>query len=186
MVLRAIHNVFFHPLRKFPGPVSTAASQIPLTIATIRGEQLRWLRALHEKYGHVVRIAPDALSYTDERAWSDINGSSPAVKYGMEKNERLLKLIGGDMTSPNPELARADQKHTQMRKAYASGLTKAAVRSQAPLVLSHIEELMAVIDEKNGEPIDMVDTWCSFIYNIFSDLFLGESLNLFKDPTYVP
>lgn len=133
-----------------------------------------------------MRIAPDALSYTDERAWSDINGSTTAAKYGMEKDERLLKLIGGDMTSPNPELARGDQKHTQMRKAYASGLTKAAVRSQAPLILSHIEELIGVIDGKNGEPIDMVDTWCSFIYNIFSDLFLGESLNLFKDPTYVP
>ncbi|KAF2686192.1 cytochrome P450 [Lentithecium fluviatile CBS 122367] len=186
LILRALYNVFLHPLRKFPGPISTAASRLPLTIATIRGEQLRWLQALHENYGHVVRISPDALSYTDERAWSDINGSTSAAKYGMEKDERLLKLIGGDMTSPNPELARGDQKHTQMRKAYASGLTKAAVRSQAPLIVGHVEELLEVIDRKNGEAIDIVDAWCSFVYNIFSDLFLGESLNLFKDPTYVP
>jgi cytochrome P450 len=155
-----------------------------LTIAVIQGKQIVWHKKLHEKYGSVVRVAPDALTYTDERAWADICGSTPAAKYGMEKDERLLKLIGDDMTSPNPDLPRAEQKHTLMRRAYAPSLTKQALKIQEPLIMGHVNELLQSIGSKCHKPVDMVDMMCFIIYDTFSDLFLGESLNLFKDSTY--
>jgi cytochrome P450 len=104
----------------------------------------------------------------------------------MEKDERLLKLIGDDMTSPNPNLPRAEQKHTLMRRAYAPSLTKQALKIQESVIIGHVNDLIEAVKARSAEPVDMVDMMCFVIYNSFSDLFLGESLNLFQDPTYVP
>jgi cytochrome P450 len=101
----------------------------------------------------------------------------------MEKDERLLKLIGDDITSPNPDLPRAEQKHTLMRRAYAPSLTKQALRIQEPLIIGHVDEFVQAIGSKGSEAVDMVDMMCFVIYDTFSDLFLGESLNLFKEST---
>ncbi|KAH6974765.1 isotrichodermin C-15 hydroxylase [Ilyonectria destructans] len=74
VVLHAIYNVRFHPLHKYPGPWWLAASRIPYTISILRGTAAKETKELHEKYGHVVRVNPDTLSFTSSRAWSDIYG----------------------------------------------------------------------------------------------------------------
>jgi hypothetical protein len=69
-----VYNIFFHPLRHFPGPKLCAASRIPLAYHMIIGDSHLWDLDLHKKYGSVVRPAPNNLSYTDDRAWKDIHG----------------------------------------------------------------------------------------------------------------
>jgi len=75
-ILEAIYNVLFHPLRNIPGPRSTAASRLSYTLARVRGRATHRSKDLHDKYGHVVRIAPDILSFTTSQAWA---GQSPVV-----------------------------------------------------------------------------------------------------------
>jgi hypothetical protein len=64
------YNVYLRPLRKYLGLWWVAASRffysffIPWGTATLR------TRELHNKYGHVVRIGPDTLSYTCKQVWS--------------------------------------------------------------------------------------------------------------------
>lgn len=67
---RVVYNVFFHPLRQYPGPWHRGASRLPYTISIFRGDVTFRVKALHDKYGKVVRITPDTLSYTDSQAWS--------------------------------------------------------------------------------------------------------------------
>ncbi|KAH7248144.1 isotrichodermin C-15 hydroxylase [Fusarium solani] len=74
IVLRAIYNIWFHPLRKYPGPWWPAASRVPYTVSVLRGTATREAKELHEKYGHIVRINPDTLSFTSSQAWPDIYG----------------------------------------------------------------------------------------------------------------
>ncbi|KAL5896144.1 hypothetical protein ACKVWM_001359 [Pyricularia oryzae] len=69
---RVVYNVFFHPLREYPGPWHRGASRLPYTISIFRGDVTFRVKALHDKYGKVVRITPDTLSYTDSQAWSDV------------------------------------------------------------------------------------------------------------------
>lgn len=136
-----------------------------------------------------MRVAPDQLSFTDERAWSDIGGSTPAAKYGMPKDERLNDLVGGDTINPNPTKSKSEQKHTQMRSAFAPGLTKAALRQQDPLIQKHVNEFIDEVRIRGSsgqQPLNIVEMFNFLAYNIFSDLFLGDPFNLFKDPTYVP
>ncbi|KXH34803.1 benzoate 4-monooxygenase cytochrome P450 [Colletotrichum salicis] len=71
---KAFYNVFFHPLRRFPGPKSWAASRIPYVLAQIDGKPHKHLLALHDKYGPIVRIADTDLSFIYPDAWKDNNG----------------------------------------------------------------------------------------------------------------
>lgn len=68
------YDLFFHPLSHIPGPVWGKFTRIPFQVTGIMGTQVPFMQGLHEKYGSVVRFAPDELSYTDEQAWKDIYG----------------------------------------------------------------------------------------------------------------
>ncbi|KLU83909.1 hypothetical protein MAPG_02958 [Magnaporthiopsis poae ATCC 64411] len=69
---KATHNIFFHPLAAYPGPVAYRASELPRLIQEITGNTVHKWAELHAKYGPVVRIAPGQLSYISNDAWRDI------------------------------------------------------------------------------------------------------------------
>ena len=157
-----------------------------MTYHILSGNQVQWIRALHDQYGHVVRIGPNDVSYTDERAWHDVLGSTQSAKYGMEKDESLAKLIGDEMANPNSAVPHAEQKHTRMRRAFAPALTRHALRLQTPLILGHVDTLVHEIHERLSKPMDIVAMYNFCVYDMFTDLFLGESLDLFQSPKYHP
>lgn len=107
----------------------------------------------------------------------------------MPQDKRLNKLIGGDTINPDPSKSKAEQKHTQMRRAFAPGLTKSALRQQGTLIERHIDGLVDEIQTRGSagiHAVDLVDMYNFLAYNIFSDLFVGDPFNLFKDNTHVP
>lgn len=64
-----------HPLRTYPGPKLWAATSLFWMYYRVTG-QLVWKSVeLHRKYGSVVRVTPDQLSYTSEMAWKTIYGN---------------------------------------------------------------------------------------------------------------
>jgi hypothetical protein len=54
-------------------------SYLPSTITQIRGNFPYEVAKLHEKYGPVVRIAPNAVSYISAEAWNDIYTMKPQL-----------------------------------------------------------------------------------------------------------
>ena len=67
-----IKRIWFHPLSRHPGPKLWAASRIPYVVSLLRGTLNEDMLKLHEKYGDVVRLAPNELSFAVEEAWRDI------------------------------------------------------------------------------------------------------------------
>ncbi|RAK89185.1 cytochrome P450 [Aspergillus costaricaensis CBS 115574] len=88
------YNLFIHPLKEFPGPRTLAASRIPVAYASLKGIQTHWLHSLHLRYGPVVRVAPNELSFIDERAWKDIYSSSPTVPQTLSRQQPILAKYG--------------------------------------------------------------------------------------------
>lgn len=41
------------------------------------------IKDMHEKYGDVVRIAPNDLSYLQSQAWFDIHGTVTTITYDL-------------------------------------------------------------------------------------------------------
>ncbi|KAI3392727.1 hypothetical protein diail_5241 [Diaporthe ilicicola] len=67
-----LYNVFFHPLRRYPGPKSAAASDLYYARMIVTGRPHEHIAALHARYGPVVRISSTQLSFTDPSARRDI------------------------------------------------------------------------------------------------------------------
>lgn len=47
-------------------------SRIPYIVSLLRGRLLNDMADIHKKYGEVVRMAPDELSFAKKEAWEDI------------------------------------------------------------------------------------------------------------------
>lgn len=73
-VTSLIYNLYFHPLSKFPGPFLARTSRAFFIRSTWNGTLHFDVKELHDRYGSVVRIAPDELSFIDPAAWKDIYG----------------------------------------------------------------------------------------------------------------
>lgn len=51
------------------GPASRAAFYFPDAFSKLKGTAYKDTRLLHDKYGSVVRVLPNALSYNTAQAW---------------------------------------------------------------------------------------------------------------------
>jgi hypothetical protein len=112
VVIYALYAAFLHPLSKYPGPRLWAMSKIPYDRRLLRGDLPYKIAELHEKYGPVVRIAPDELSYITDTSWNDIYGKTPGLA-------PLVKSPGGMQPPPKGIhgllTAPSEADHTRMR-----------------------------------------------------------------------
>lgn len=107
-VLRALYRITFHPLVRFPGPKLRAISHLPHAFSGAWGRQPYDVRELHRKYGPVVRICPNQLSFITSSSWEDIHGhaaSKKLHKYGYFKvrpdAQPMLTTTGDEHTVSN-------------------------------------------------------------------------------------
>lgn len=75
-----IYNLYFHPLSQFPGPLLARSSRAFFIRSTWRGTLHFDVKVLHDRYGSIVRIAPDELAFIDPSAWKDIYGHSTKAR----------------------------------------------------------------------------------------------------------
>lgn len=139
-----IYNIYFHPLHKFPGPTLFGASRLPWAIKHAFGSQAFYTQKLHDKYGPVVRIGPNHLSFTDPRAWKDIYGhrvGSGSNVEEMTKSRTFVKTLRHVPTS----IINADrEEHSKFRRALSHGFSDNAMRQQEPMIAKYIDLLLKV------------------------------------------
>lgn len=75
-------GIFQHPLRSVPGPWLNRLSELPAAWALVRGRQHIYYRSLHDKYGPVVRVSPNELSFISVEAREEIYGHRVCVLLG--------------------------------------------------------------------------------------------------------
>ncbi|KAI0277336.1 cytochrome P450 [Russula aff. rugulosa BPL654] len=76
-LVRIIYNTYFHPLSRFPGPRGAACTRLWLAYMEVgKGVSLSTLRAeLHQKYGDIIRIAPNELHFARPTVYNEIYNS---------------------------------------------------------------------------------------------------------------
>ena len=76
-----LYNIKFHPLAGFPGPLARAGVHFVGQYSEFTGNETRDLKALHDKYGDVVRISPDSLSFNTAQAAKGTSYASYGLVY---------------------------------------------------------------------------------------------------------
>ncbi|PTB65098.1 cytochrome P450 [Trichoderma citrinoviride] len=177
-----VYNLFFHPLRHFPGPKLWAIHHAFYVRLELSGEGHKLLIPLHQKYGSVVRVGPDHLSFCHPDAMNDLSGHRKANQPENGKEKNRVILLPGSIIGANRE------DHARLRKSMANGFSNQAMVDQQPLIMAYVEKLFAILDEEcaKGEKIDMVQRYNWTTFDIIGDLAFGEPFGCLEHSTYHP
>ena len=178
-----IYNVFFHPLRKYPGPRFWAASPFPSLWYFTHGELIYKLRDLHEKYGDVVRIAPDEVVYIGQEAQKDIyafgGGTGPFIK----SPDFYFPVAGAHSIVTTPSNA----EHAKIRKILGSSFSDKAIREQEPAVMKYINLFIQRLHERAHQGPQDLSKWFNLVtFDVIGDLAFGEPFGSVDSGDYHP
>jgi cytochrome P450 len=187
-LFKVLLNAFFHPLRKYPGPFSSAATSLPFIYYRVTGQQVDWVHSLHHRYGEIVRIRPNELSFIKPDTWKDIYGYRLGGGGYFEKD---LTLLGPDMFmkpgEPSGILRTATiEDHAKQRRLIAHAFSDRAIKEQEPLLQQYVDLLIKRLRETAATKsrANMMD-WYSFTtFDIMADLTFGESMKQLEKGEY--
>lgn len=116
-VLRLLQNCFKRDLSWIPGPLYARASNLWRLISMYNGRQPDDIRALHAKYGKIVRIGPNIVSITDPAMVEQAFG----LRNDFTKSDSVkawVKMVNG---KPVPGIVDAQDKrtHAELKKPVA-------------------------------------------------------------------
>jgi cytochrome P450 len=138
----AIYNLFFHPLRNYPGPKIWAVSRIPYVYSLCAGRYAHDLRYLHDKYGKWVRTGPEELSIIEPQAWRDIYGyGGTDFDYNPVWTQKAMNGVWSIIFAPKED-------HTRMKRVIGPAFSMAAVREQEPIIQTYVTKLVEIFREK--------------------------------------
>lgn len=181
-----VYNIFFHPLRRYPGPWLMRASRIGYCYRQIRGTLPFDMLDLHQKYGTVVRIAPNELAFADPAAWRDIMGHRAHGQPELEKWERFYRPID-DL--PTDIVNAGREEHGLLRRQLAHGFSDRSMREQQPLIGRYIDLLIKKLHERcggGGRAVDLAAWYNYTTFDIIGDLAFGEAFGCLDNSDYHP
>ncbi|KAJ5747974.1 uncharacterized protein N7511_009670 [Penicillium nucicola] len=178
-----IYNVYFHPLSKYPGPKSMAATRLPYMRMILYGTSPQEIKRLHQQYGEVVRIAPDELSFTNGDAWKAIYGT----RVGHGQKSKDFRFYAPTVNGAASIIVSGDADHSRFRRLLSHAFSDNSLRQQEPIIKGYVDLLMQRLRENiacGKTAVDMV-AWYNFTtFDIIGDLAFGESFDCLKNSTY--
>ncbi|KAJ6092466.1 hypothetical protein N7467_004435, partial [Penicillium canescens] len=172
---KSIYNLFFHPLASYPGPWLSRTSRLHYVYHQLNGtlpyKTLDW----HDKYGEVVRVAPDELSYNSARAYQEIHSwRNRDFRSGFEKDptwySQSMNTVPVIVTARNED-------HGRLRGIMAHAFSDRALARQEPLITSYVDILIQQLHENQTQKsVDLVPWLTSAAMDVILDLSFGRSL----------
>lgn len=173
ILAKIVYRTLFHSLRSFPGPWLNSVSPIPSAVMLLLGRQHTYNYRLHAKYGPVVRVGPDELSFDSANAWADIYGYRNGEV--MEKSPIFIGVVSPLNGYVGIGLA-SGKEHTRQRRALAPSVSKNALRQQQTVLLTQVHKLVAALRAMlhQNQALDL-SRWYSYVtFDIIGDLCFTE------------
>ena len=139
--------------------------------------------AIHERYGDIVRISPNELSFTNAEAWQDIYGHHQG-RANFPKNPLWMTPGRNGIHSI---LSANDADHSRYRRLLSHAFSDKALRQQEDLLLFYIDLFLTRLRDQimasgtNTASVDIVRWFHFTTFDIIGDLSLGESFHCLED-----
>ncbi|CAF3624880.1 unnamed protein product [Fusarium graminearum] len=179
--LLGLYNYFLHPIAHIKGPFLAAVTPISL-IRSVAGHRLNnEIKALHHKYGHVVRIAPNELSFSSERALRDIHNPGPDNHHYTKRGtseDLILRFVFG---ANNILLVDEGEDHKRLRGALQPAFTAKAMRDQQDITHYHVQKTVERLLEAAMDPsqtISLTKELNKLVWGNVGNLAFGEPATL--------
>ncbi|KAL1845939.1 hypothetical protein Daus18300_014399 [Diaporthe australafricana] len=143
------------------------------------GRQHAILLNLHHKYGDVVRVGPNELSFASPESFKDIYG------HAKTPDQRFLKTDMYDNGEPpRVSTARDPVVHAQQRKTLSNAFSAKALRDQEDIVQQYVDLFVEKLDqwgESGKKAINITPAYNWLMFDIIGDLSFGESFGSIED-----
>lgn len=137
------------------------------------------VNALHAKYGEVVRISPNEVSFTSgDTAWQDIYG----FRTGKLKGHLNMQKDPAWYAQPPRAthiIVASDDDHSRFRKVLSHSFSEKALANQEGLLQGYVDLLVNRLKEvtaKDKAPQDMTKWYNWTTFDIIADLLCKSSL----------
>ncbi|KAH1446830.1 hypothetical protein KXX68_005450 [Aspergillus fumigatus] len=149
-IARVVYRCYFHPLARYPGPWFAHISNAWRLVAFFSGQHHLMEQRLHARYGRVVRVAPNWLSFSTLEDFEAIYGFNKAI----EKDE--FYDFGRDRAS-RPEsifAAKTETSHrVKKKKVVSPALTSTRITSYKPIIDKHVGILLTRLPSQSKGPL---------------------------------
>ena len=148
------------------------------------------MHKLHARYGPVVRVAPDELTFTDPAAWKDVyaHRSTKGGHGTMSQPAKDRVFYTASENVPDNIINASNEKHALWRRTMAPSFSEAKMREQEPLIDKYIRLLIQRLTEEaaRGEAANLTSwyTWTTF--DIIGDLSMGQGFGCLDSSDYHP
>ncbi|OAP61728.1 hypothetical protein AYL99_03931 [Fonsecaea erecta] len=174
----AIYRLLLHPLREYPGPILGKLSKFHFSYICGTGNSHRYLEALHQRYGDVVRYGPNELSFINPDDVTFIHGA------------QSFNLRRGPWYDGNPGRAghntlvmastRNVENHKVRRRIWDKAFTANALKSYESRIILLTDRLIKHCEGKDGTVIDVSADVDHFSFDIMGDLGFGEDFGMIE------
>ncbi|TBU25227.1 high nitrogen upregulated cytochrome P450 monooxygenase 2 [Dichomitus squalens] len=158
----------FHPLANFKGPLAYRITKLSMAVWAATGSECFVVKALHDKYGDVVRTGPNELSVRDPSLIPAVMGASGLPKgpnyLGMTLTHDGLPMVGIQDT----------EEHLRRRRPWTRGLNSTALKEYEPLMAERVAELVASLITLQDKVILLDQQFAQFSHKFMSDMAFGD------------
>ncbi|KAJ7629736.1 cytochrome P450 [Mycena polygramma] len=166
-----------HNLRKYPGPLLAKFSYSWLLWVGITRRRSKKIHQAHKKYGSIVRISPNEISFGDPTAYSEVHSFNSKVT----KSRFYDTFASIGLT--NVFTARSKAEHGEKRRLLHPLFTTQVAREFTPRTISIISALLdqwetRCLSEDTNIGFDCAP-WISLLsFDVISTFIFGESLGM--------
>ncbi|KAL1964585.1 hypothetical protein VTN77DRAFT_6759 [Rasamsonia byssochlamydoides] len=140
---RIIYLCYFHPLARYPGPFVARFTNLWRLFSFLGGQHHIDEQKLHQRYGHVVRVAPNWLSFSDLTDFEAIYGFNKYVEKGVFYDFWRDRAKG----SENIFSAKTDADHREKkRKVFGPALSNAKIVGYDPVITKNAGVLLSRLE----------------------------------------
>ena len=139
---------------------------------------------MHEKYGEVVRVAPDEVSFIKPEAWDDIYGHKGAKSFVRDPKWYANLTEGQDDIIVSNEFD-----HGRFRKAFSAPFSDKALKENEPVIKANIDLLIQRLNDQtktNDGVADMTKWYNWTTFDVIGDLVYGEPFGCLQNSEFDP
>ncbi|KAI0319719.1 high nitrogen upregulated cytochrome P450 monooxygenase 2 [Amylostereum chailletii] len=170
----------FHPLARYPGPFPAKITKWWSSYIITKGKQHLYYQALHERYGDVVRVGPNELSFRDASFITDILGPDGLPKGPCWDNRT---------SAPSLIAQRDPVAHAQQRRPWNRAFSSAAMKDYEVIIAQRARQLVHrwedIILAQPGNVREAtldVGAWMGYFSTDFmGDMAFGGGFELMRD-----
>ncbi|OAP59665.1 hypothetical protein AYL99_06963 [Fonsecaea erecta] len=161
-----LQYLFRDPLSHVPGPRIARWTSLWVQFLDFSGYRSLVIHDLHAKYGPVVRIAPNELSFSSKRALREIyspnSDYSKAPRYAAFGRKSMFTMLD-------------KQEHRLRAKRISPVFGPSMLATVEGTVSAQIEKLVHILDNLTGQSVDVMLWFRMMTLDTFGDMFLGTN-----------